>query len=496
MLIPFRKDLPISDVSKKLISGSSYSYLALLANKLLSTASSIYLARKLGPENLGIVSVINYMIMLMLFLVSLGIPQALIKLSSEYEVKEGKNKRNEFVILVFFTELTATLFFCIIYFICSEVIASKIYQRPILTDFLKISSLAVFFYSLASIVNTIFCAILEFKLNSLSQSFTYFIGFILLVPMTHLFGVKGAVISGVLASFSALMFALAIFLKIKKKHSFHFIKNFYNLQTITNSLKMLFNNSLPLFLSGLFTAPALPMLTAFLTRCCGLKVVGYFNVAYSLGQFVLFIPQAIGTPFVPLMARLAVSDNYKSKRFLMKTMFSTSFLVFLISFTLAFLGPAIVKILYGKEYLSSEGLLVLFLACSFLASPLYIYGFYLIALGKMWVAFLFNLFWFVVLSSTSYITIKKIGFWGSGIGFLVAYVCFLVAALYFIYKEFHQKTFLLANYIMSGLILILLLLLRLVFINRGFITLLVLLLILCCLYVLSFIKQLYKIYQL
>ncbi|MCS7257974.1 MAG: flippase, partial [candidate division WOR-3 bacterium] len=490
-----KKSLPISDLGKKLISGTGYSYLSLLVNKLIGTFSSIYLARKLGPENLGVVSLVNYTIMFMLFLAGLGIPQVLIKLGSEFETKYNKNKRNEFIFWAVLIEIIVTLFFCFIYFISAKAIATRIYRRPILIDLFRISSLAVFFYALGSVINTIFCTVLEFKLNSLSQIFTYFTGFILIVPLAHFFGVKGAVLSGVFASIVSFLLALFIFLKIKKTHDLNIIPKrfFFNKNIAKNSIKTLFANSLPLFLSGLFTAPALPLLTVFLSHFCGLKAIGYFNIAYSLSQFVLFIPQAVGTPFVPLVSQLIVSERDKLKQFLFKTILSTGILVFVISFIMSFLGPVILSVLYGRDYLPSENILVLLLASTFLAGLLYIYGYYLIALGKMWKSFFLNFIWFIILVFASYLIIRKVGLIGSGISYLLAYIVLTSMMLYFIYKELKEDFLLFVTYTFVGMSIILLVLVpKLLLDPQAIFAARTLLLMFFILYLFSFRRKLYK----
>ena len=423
---------------QRLIVGSSYSYVALIINKIATAISSIFIARFLGPTNLGMISIVNYLFLLLLLFTGLGIPTAIVKLISEYHNQE-KYEIGRFITITFIINLMVIILVAGLYYLGAVYIANRIYHEPKLTFLIRISSITLLFFSINQFGNAVIQAFAEFKKLSLLTIFNSIFGLLVLIPMTKIWGLKGTVISQSIASIITFIIVFLIVNSIKRKNAlFCPLQLGQLIKEAKTYLEKLFSLALPIFISGLFMSPALMILTTFLIRLRGFNDVGYFNVSYALTQIILFVPNAIGVPFIPLATKLAVENPDRLTNFMLKTIYGATVVVLIFSFLMSFFSRQILYILYGGKFLSSQNILILMSAATFLASFGYIIGYYLLAVGKMWLATLLNLVWFVAIIAPAYHLIKYLGVEGLGISYLSSYI--LLSAIFIFYIKRYLKS--------------------------------------------------------
>jgi len=422
---------------QRLIVGSSYSYVALIINKVIAAISSIFIARFLGPANLGMISIVNYLFLLLLFFTGLGIPTAAVKLISEYHQQE-KSKISEFIVITFIFDLIIIIIVALLYYWGGSYIANRVYHEPKLTLLIRISSLTLLFFSINQYGNAIIQAFAEFRKLSLLTIFNSVFGLLVLIPLTKLWGLKGTVMSQTLASIVTFTLVFLVVNLVKRKNALPFALRLDRFVIDAKQhLLRLFSLSLPVFLSGLVMNPALMILTTFLTRLRGFNEVGYFNVAYALTQIILFVPNAVGVPFIPLATKLAIEDPRRLNNFMLKTIYGAGIVVLAFSFLMSFFSHQVLRILYGPRFLSAQNILILMSVATFLASFGYIIGYYLLAVGKMWLATLFNLIWFVAIVAPAYHLIKYWGVVGLGVSYLSSYI--ILTVIFVLYLKIYLK---------------------------------------------------------
>lgn len=422
---------------QRLIIGSSYSYVALIINKLATAISSIFIARLLGPTNLGMISIVNYLFLLLLFFTGLGIPTAIVKLISEYNHQE-KNDISRFITITFILNLIIIIVVAGLYCLGAEYIANRIYHEAELIFLIRISSITLLFFSINQFGNAVIQAFAEFKRLSLLIIFNSIFGLLILIPLTKLWGLKGTVISQSVASIITFILVFTVVNSIKRKHALFFPLQLVRFITEAKTyLTRLFALALPVFISGLVMSPALMILTTFLSRLRGFNEVGYFNIAYALTQIILFVPTAVGVPFIPLATKMAVKDPKRLADFMLKTIYGAGIVVLAFSFLMSFFSHQVLSILYGTRYLSAQNILILMSVATFLASFGYIIGYYLLAVGKMWLATLLNLIWFVVIIAPAYYLIKYLGAIGLGITYFSSYL--VLSVIFILYLKIYLK---------------------------------------------------------
>ncbi len=407
---------------KRLIVGSSYSYLALLINKAAGVATSIFVARILGPSNLGMTSIINYLLLLLLFFTGFGIPTACVKLVSEYETRGDSNAISRFIVIGFLLNLVLIITLSTLYLILASTLALKIYQEPQLIPIIQLSVIALFFFSFNQYGNSIIQGLAEFKKLSLLATFTSVFGLIALVPLTEIWGVKGPVLAQGINSIVSFFILVKIIKTLQAKHG---ISLHISRQKIKDFLKPYFQRlsrtAIPIFLSGLVMTPALTILTAILARQRGFNEVGFFNIAYSLTQFILFVPSAVGTAFIPLATKLALENRARLNSFLLKSIYGVDLIVISITFIISLFSKQIIYLFYGSEFLPAQNILILLSTAAFLSSFGYVFGYYLIAINKLWLATGLNLLWFVVIIAPARWFIQTLQLDGLGLNYIISY---------------------------------------------------------------------------
>ncbi|MEO0091181.1 MAG: oligosaccharide flippase family protein [candidate division WOR-3 bacterium] len=445
---------------KALIVGSGYSYLSLLVNKFIGVFTSIFLARSLGPSNLGMISIINYLLLLMLFFTGFGIPTAIVKLIPEIELKNGSHETNKFVFSGFAINFIIMVVLSVIYLAISVPVAISIYHEPKLISLIQLSVIALLFFSFNQYGNAIIQGFAEFRKLSLLSMFTSVFGFAVLIPSTKLWGIKGPVIAQAVNSIVTFLLLVLILKKTRKDLNLFSLSQLLKPKSFLKDIRMNFHlrrllpTAFPIFLSGLVMTPVLTILTAILSRLQGFSDVGFFNIAYSLTQFILFVPTAVGTAFIPLASKLAVENQVKLNNFLIKTIFGVDLIVITIAFFISFFSKEIIYLFYGKSFSPVQSILILLSIASFLSSFGYIFGYYLISTNRLWFATILNLIWFIAITGPASSLIKHFQLNGLGLSYIIAYIVLGIVSIIFIGQKIRIKQNYLLLHLIFGFILL------------------------------------------
>jgi len=119
----------MSDYKQKLVKGATYIGTSMIVVQILSVISSIILARLLGPENLGILTILRNIGMIVIPLIMCGIPIAMTKFIAEYNVNDPDKLKN--TLSTGFTILLVTsLVGSILYYLSSDFVAVIYIMNP------------------------------------------------------------------------------------------------------------------------------------------------------------------------------------------------------------------------------------------------------------------------------------------------------------------------------------------------------------------------------
>ena len=297
------------------------------------------LARWLGPEGLGLYSIILMVYSLSLIFGSFGLPMALIKYVSEF--KKDIKKLSQFASTGLFSSLIfGTIVGIILYFLSKNI-----------ADFFNMPKLLIPVKLLAGVLP--FAAYLEgqiYILNGLRAMKHYTVlvisqqilmicfitGFIALG-----YGINGATIGIFLSTVVTVVFGQFLIKEFIKIDLYKLIPNmkkiipFGGKIALTNSVNTI-NTKLDIIMVGYFLIAT---------------EVGYYSVALALSQFFWFIPLSIQRITYPATAQYWNENTHAIlEKMISKVMKITTIILLLIGLIITFFAGDIILILFGNGF--------------------------------------------------------------------------------------------------------------------------------------------------
>lgn len=423
----------MESTSSRLIQGTKYSLLSLIIVTLIISIQSIIVARILGPENLGIFTILTNMQGIVALLAVFGIPAATVKFVAEFNVKDKKILDNTISTSMFLISFLA-IFISVIYFSSANLIALNLYHEPVLIPLIKISSITVLISSSSLILKSILQGFQKIELLSKLNILNSIISLIMVSYLVFNYGLIGAVIGvfiyTVISTSINLRYTYLIFKE--KKVNFQFNIN----KKVT---KKILNYGFPALLSSIVVIPAFWFANTILALKSGFGQVGLFGVAQNLANLLMFIPSAIAIPLIPI-----ISELYTKNIIEMSSIISRIFRVvglFLLPFaiSIALFSKDIINIVYGQQFCGAWYILFFMAATIFLSAFDSIIGSVMLGTGKMWEAFGVNLFWMCCFIPLSYFFITNYGLNGLGYAYLISYLFFTVLITLYATKKLKIK---------------------------------------------------------
>jgi O-antigen/teichoic acid export membrane protein len=152
----------------------------------------------------------------------------------------------------------------------------------------------------------------------------------------------------------------------------------------------------PAFLGGLFLAPAYWFGNTLLVRSGGAAPSGYFGVANSLAQTIMFVPLTLAVPLLPMMSEVAASgDRARFSAFVARNARMVWCINLPITVGIGIAAPALVGVLYGARYAPALPAFVTLACSNLLVALLSVAGAAFMARRRMWAGFVVNAAWFV-----------------------------------------------------------------------------------------------------
>ncbi len=407
-------NLDISNkLSFKLASGALYTYTSLVLLKVFLLVNSIIVARWLGPNNLGIYSILIQIQGLVITFGLFGIPISVSKFIAEYSKKDRSALQNIVSSLMTFS-LVISIIIAIPFFMSSDFLATKIYKEPTLKLLIRISSFTIFI----SLLNNFYKAIMQGfqKIESLARInvvvglVSVVITFLLVFKMN----LQGVAIRDLVIAIISIISLWALLNKTVFSTGVRI-----KLKIDKDILLKIFIFALPLFISSIIIYGGNLFIRSHLVVKCGFDKSGLFSIADNFFQIIYFIPQAIAIPFLPIITRMYSYDFENFSKNASRVVKLTGFLVLPIAVILGIFSKDVISLLYGKSYFESWLVSFLVIFAGAMVSPGYVLGQALIAAGRSRQILGLSLVQVLVNVSISYYMINLLGLTGLGIAFLI-----------------------------------------------------------------------------
>ncbi len=341
-----------------------------LASKMICLAStlfiSVYIARFLGPFAKGAYYLLAQIVSILATLSLFGIDTAAIYCLGKGAPARGTTLISSFITVVSGVAVAWALFAARAHFLKN--ILSGIDPR-----YLILIALAIPFMGLVRLYSAIvmgFGRYIAFNILNITLFLALAAGFVGLVIFAKM-GLAGALIS----------FALA-----------YFIMSFIYLIVILSSRVMRETDKaggvdvkgLLSYGARIFLVPVLLLIlyridSFFLSYCINAKAVGFYSVALSLAELLLFIPESTGTILFPKLAYTASADV--DRKFV--SILRVSIVITVVGAGLFFAGIRyVLPLVYGRLYLESVPLANILLPGLAAMSTYYLFASYFQAIGR------------------------------------------------------------------------------------------------------------------
>ena len=300
------------------------------------------LARYLGPDGLGLLSMVTMLASIIELIAIFGIDGALTKYVAEYKGKEQKDKMCELFSSAFVTILIIGVITSMIFFVCSNIFAD-IFNMSSLSSLLKIYAPVFPFSFTYAIIISYFNGLREMRFYALSRILqaSLALAFILALLIIGL-GVEGALwgtIFAIIVTVCVNMSIMKKFIRFKfsnYKKNIKMLASFGSRITGANMIGQIYYNIDTL------------MIGYFLTS----TEVGYYAVAISLSRFFWLVPRAIATVAYPAISEYWANGNRQAVNKLVdkSTKYSACILIFA-GMSIVFFAKDIITSLFTPEFL-------------------------------------------------------------------------------------------------------------------------------------------------
>ncbi len=404
---------------------------------VLAYASIILISRLFGAETYGRFTLLLTTAQFLLFIFSLGLPFAIVKLTSDVNFFSNNAPQNSYLLNALKAVFISGLIGAVIIFLLSKVVAVYVFKDVLLIPYLKTLS----FLFLFLVLHKFFVEFIKGK-----KHFTSYGLFLYVLPYALFFIVFGimyykkqntteeSVYYAYLLPFLVLSIATFFFLPLKKLKT----KKSYNYNA-------LFALSFPMLFSAAFIFISnwtdVFMLGAMVSKAD----VGIYNAAYKVASIGLIVITSINTVLAPKISTLSSQNNIKGiEREVQKATKIITFLTIPLVIIILLFRKNILLI-FGPEFIQGETVLIIITA-----------GLLFNALSGS-VAQVLNMTKhqkelrnFTIISAIiniilNYFLIKQYGILGAAVSSLISNVVLNVICVFYIKKHLGFYTFLKLN---------------------------------------------------
>jgi O-antigen/teichoic acid export membrane protein len=330
------------------VRGSARGSLLLMVGQVVSTLVSaltvMVVARLLGPENYGVVTVVMVPIGLALLIQDLGVDSALTRFTALFR-REGRLGDIRVLVRVgiaFKAVVAGTM--ALGYWVGAGVIASYYLQRPELEGLIRVASLSVLGQSLMTAAQAVLVGYEMMGRRSFTQVlWTVLRGSVSITLVWFGFGPLGPLLANTAAPFATVAVAFILLLSALRDDGGE--------ASLTNleALRLILGFSLPLYGAMLVGGGLTQVQNLLMTLNVPNSVIGNYSAAANFGVLIGFFTVPIATALFPLFSRLPRGSPQLSTVFRNSVKY-TAFITLPVALCLIALSEAVVAVVYGGGY--------------------------------------------------------------------------------------------------------------------------------------------------
>ena len=398
---------PLESISSKFVTAVSWATLASLIARVCGFVTSIFIARYLGSNLLGMYTIVLSTIGVFSTFLSFGLGLTGSKLVAQYYINDPK-KAGQIISLLLVSLATALVIGAGIYWIALPFVSNS-YKIPELYSILKLALPWLIVMCLTQFLESILAGLQGFKSLMIVSSLYSVFNLPLILTALFLSGsevLKGLIIAGFAGSFLQFFLLLyGVYLRTKK---FDIILSFKGFRQLVHPV--FFNFGVPAFIGKLVEQPLTWLSIFLLVKFTGNPSnVGGLTVITTIRTWILYFPNLLAGVLLPILTD--IYHTRESSDFNRTLILNQRFLWFVtfpfVILILAVIRPAII-VFFGSSYGVFWFSGVLFLLWTILLPINEVNDKAMIAMNKMWLSLLFRIIYLVLFLLSLLIFVPKL----------------------------------------------------------------------------------------
>lgn len=410
-------------------------------NILIGIIRTKAIAIFIGPAGIGIISVLNSTIDLIVRITSCGIETSSVREIASNEEKPKQLSRivqivNRISFITGFVGFIITLLF-------SEKLSVITFGNPDYKMLFQWVSISILIRQIINGKNSIFQGLRKVQDLAKANLYGSFLGLIISLPLYYFFKVDGIVPSIVAAA----IISYAVVILYSKKSISHIENGDVKLSETLREGKEMIRLGLVLSLGGLMSVLVSYLLQIYLTRNGGVDVVGYYNAGFTiLNSYVGIIFTVMGTDYYPKLTTI-INDDSKIRKVVFEQIYTAVLIITPIIVCCLAFSSLIIKILYSKEFLPITSMIVWGILGMLFKTVSWGIGYILIAKGDSKLFITNSIIFNIASLALNIIGYYFLGLEGLGLSYLIYYIIHFFAMRiiakkkygFYIEKEFNTS---------------------------------------------------------
>jgi O-antigen/teichoic acid export membrane protein len=405
-----------STVRHRFIHGSFWTLIGTATYNISLLAISIIAARSLGTAEFGKFGIIQSTIGVFSLIAGLGLGLTATKYIAEYRKKDIQ-KIGNILALSTATSVLLGVFITIFLILFAPFIAQQIFNAPQLTFSLQIAAGMILVGAINGAQVGALSGFEAFRKIAIINVITGFSLVLLAAIGLYFYGLNGLLLAMVFVMW------LGVFLNwIALHYEYQRFGLHWSLKSWKKELPILWQFSVPTILGGLIVSLATWIVyTLLINQPEGFSEMGIFNAANQWRTFLLFLPMIIGQVSLPILSERYGNVGYRTMAQMLKSLIFITLIVLIPSTIIVCIFSPFIMHLYGADFTNGWPVLILVAFTSLLLGLTLPIGNIIAASGRMWVGFLMNTGWAIVLIGSAWVLLPW-GALGLAAAFLIAYL--------------------------------------------------------------------------
>lgn len=383
--------LEVSSLARRLAHGAFWTSVGTFASRGLNMVAMIVLARILGKEEFGEIGIIQGSVMMFETLAGFGLGWAATKYVAEFKNTDPA-KAGRIISFVNYAAIATGGVLSLLFYFAAPWLAENTMAAPHLAQPLQLSSLVLFFSTLAGTQNGTLAGFEAFKSIARINLFSGLVNFCSIIIGGLYWGVMGAVVGLLLGQVA------------------NWGMNYFNMrfEAIRRGIlvgskgcwaekEVLWKFGLPAILGGtMFQVATWASSALLVSQSGGFAEMGFYSAANQWFSALLFLPRVLGQAAIPALSEhIALGDVGIVRKILFGSLRINSVIV-LSAVALGSVCSPWIMGLYGEEFSSAWLTLVLTLIAAGITAIQAPAAQLISSSGKMWFAMVMNGSWAII----------------------------------------------------------------------------------------------------